>query len=264
MSRLQSLFERKPGRVLNIYCTAGFPERNSTRTVMRALQEGGADLIEIGVPYSDPLADGPVIQASGAQAIRNGMTVALLFQQLEDFRSEIHVPVVLMGYINQVLQYGFEPFCRKAAALGIDGFIFPDLPLYEYENEFGPIIRKYGLDFIFLVTPETSEERIRKCDALSTGFLYAVSSSSTTGSEKSLQDSEAYFGKLKSMQLRNPVLIGFNVRDKASFDTACRYANGAIIGSAYIRALQNASDVEMATKTFLRSILEGEPQKMNA
>ena len=256
MSRIQQLFARKPKGVLNVYCTAGYPTLESTVPVMQALQQHGADLIELGIPYSDPLADGPVIQASGSKAIANGMTVAKLFEQLKDFRQTINVPVVLMGYFNQVLQYGFERFCTDAAAVGVDGLILPDLPMFEFEHMYGATIKKHGLDFIFLVTPETSEERIKKLDGMSTGFLYAVSSSSTTGSDKKLEDSNAYFQKLQSMGLQNPVLIGFGIKDKESFDAACAFANGAIIGSAYIKALDGKSDVASATKEFLSGVLQ--------
>lgn len=255
MSRIQQLFARKQKNVLNVYCTAGYPKLDSTLTVMRALQESGADLIELGIPYSDPLADGPVIQASGAKAIANGMTVAALFAQLQNFRSTIHIPVVLMGYFNQVLQYGFERFCADAAAVGVDGLILPDLPMYEFETTYGEIIRRHGLDFIFLVTPETSEERIRQLDNLTTGFLYAVSSSSTTGSDKKLEDGTTYFKKLQSLELKNPVLVGFGIKDKQTFSAACAYGAGAIIGSAYIKSLTDTEDVAATTKTFISSVL---------
>lgn len=256
MSRIKELFERKQQNILNVYCTAGYPELNSTREVMKALQDNGADLIELGIPYSDPLADGPVIQASGSKAIQNGMTVAKLFEQLKDFRKEINVPVILMGYINQVLQYGFERFCADAESLGVDGLIFPDLPMYEFENEYKDSIKKHNLDFIFLVTPETSEQRIKKLDSLSSGFLYAVSSSSTTGKEKDFSLTEKYLQKLKAMNLKNPVLVGFGIKDKGTFKTACKYANGAIIGTAYIKALENATGVKEVTKQFLDKILK--------
>ena len=187
MSRIKKLLETKKDRLLNVYCTAGYPELDSTLAVMEALQVNGVDLIELGMPYSDPLADGPVIQASGTKAIANGMTISKLFEQLKDFRDRIRIPVILMGYMNPVLQYGFEKFCANAKAAGIDGLILPDLPVYEYETEYGAIIQKHGLDFIFLVTPETSDDRVRKLDALSSGFLYAVSSSSTTGKDKNMQ-----------------------------------------------------------------------------
>lgn len=256
MSRIQQLFEQKKGsKVLNVYCTAGFPQVDSTLPVMEALQQHGADLIELGIPYSDPLADGPVIQASSSLALQNGMSIAKLFEQLKDFRSSIQVPVVLMGYLNPVLQYGFERFCADAARVGIDGLIFPDLPMHEFETEYGAIIKQYELDFVFLVTPETSEERIRKVDSLTTGFIYAVSSSSTTGGDKDFAVTEGYLQKLQAMNLKNPVLVGFGIKDRASFTTACQYADGAIIGSAYIKALQPGSDINETTKKFLESIL---------
>ena len=242
--------------MLNIYCTAGFPELGSTLPVMQALQDNGADLIELGMPYSDPLADGPVIQASSSVALHNGMTIALLFEQLRGFREKITIPVLLMGYLNPVLQYGFERFCTDAAAAGIDGLILPDLPMFEYETEYGSIIRKSGLDFIFLVTPETGAERIARLDSLSTGFLYAVSSSSTTGNTRSLSDQEPYFRKLREMKLKNQVLIGFGIRDRVTFDEACSFANGAIIGTAYIKALEGAkvSEIDNRTSTFLKLV----------
>jgi tryptophan synthase alpha chain len=254
MSRIKKIFEANGRNILNVYCTAGYPQLNSTLDVMKALQENGADIIELGMPYSDPLADGPVIQQSSSIALANGMTMKTLFEQLKDFRNDITVPVVLMGYMNPVLQYGFENFCRDAAAVGIDGLILPDLPQYEFETEYGTIIKKYGLDFIFLVTPETSDERIKELDDLSSGFLYAVSSSSTTGSDKNMTDVTAYLQKLQSLKLKNPVLVGFGIKDKQTFEAACAYANGAIIGSAYIRALENAKDVNEVTKTFLSTI----------
>lgn len=238
-----------------MYCTAGYPKLESTMPVLQALQDSGADLIELGIPYSDPLADGPVIQESGSKAIANGMTVAKLFEQLRHMRQSIGVPVVLMGYFNQVLQYGFERFCADAAAVGVDGLILPDLPIFEFEQSYGATIRQHSLDFIFLVTPETSEERIRKLDALSTGFLYAVSSSSTTGSDKKFDDAQSYFQKLQSMNLKNPVLVGFGIKDKQSFEAASAYLNGAIIGTAYIKALAGAEDIAATTKSFIGSII---------
>lgn len=262
MSRIREIFEKKQGPILNVYCTAGYPHFDSTVEVMKALQQGGADIIELGMPYSDPLADGPVIQHSSSVALANGMTIKKLFEKLRDFRRSPSLvgvgevlPVVLMGYMNPVLQYGFEKFCADAAAVGIDGLILPDLPEYEFETEYGAVIKKYNLDFIFLVTPETSEERVRKLDSLSSGFLYAVSSSSTTGGENSKAASEEYLLKLKGMGLKNPVLVGFGIKDKASFDAVCRIADGAIIGTAFIKALENSTDVNAATKSFLSSVL---------
>lgn len=255
MKRINDLFKSKNARVLNVYCTAGYPELNDTVRVMKALQDNGADIIELGMPYSDPLADGPVIQASGSKALANGMTIETLFSQLRNFRKEIYVPVILMGYMNPVMQYGFEKFCQHAADLPIDGLILPDLPEHEFETEYGPIIQRYGLDFIFLVTPETSEERVRKLDSLSTGFLYAVSSSSTTGKDKNMNDVEAYLERLQSYKLKNPVLVGFGIKDKETFDVACKYANGAIIGTAYINALSQNKNIEEATSGFLSPVV---------
>jgi tryptophan synthase alpha chain len=255
MSRLDNLFQQKSHRILNVYCTAGFPTLQSTVNIMKALQENGVDLIELGMPYSDPLADGPVIQASSAKALHNGMTISTLFDQLKEFRKEITVPVILMGYLNPLLQYGFEKFCAKAAEVGIDGIIIPDIPMYEFEQEYSDIVKKQGLDFIFLVTPETSEERIKQLDKLSSGFLYAVSSSSITGSDKDFSPVETYLQKLQELKLKNPVLVGFGIKDKVTFNMACKYANGAIIGSAYIKTLSTNENVELATKEFLNGIL---------
>jgi tryptophan synthase alpha chain len=238
-----------------VYCTAGFPHADSTLPVMKALQDAGADIIELGMPYSDPLADGPVIQHSSGIALQNGMTIAKLFADLKEFRRDISIPVILMGYLNPVLQYGFERFCRDAEAAGVDGLILPDLPEYEYETIYGPMMKAHGLDMIFLVTPETSEERVRRLDELSSGFLYAVSSSSTTGSGKKMDSVEEYLMRLKGYGLQNPVLVGFGIRDRETFDTACRHANGAIIGTAYIQQLEHSDEVEMATRDFLGSIL---------
>ena len=257
MSKLQEVFKHKSNNVLNVYCTAGYPQLESTLQIINTLQNNGADIIELGMPYSDPLADGPVIQASSLVALDNGMTIKKLFEQLRTpLQGGRGAAIILMGYMNPVLQYGFEKFCADAAAVGVDGLILPDLPEYEYETEYGAIIEKYGLDFIFLVTPETSEERVRKLDSLSRGFLYAVSSSSTTGNEKDFNAVEKYLEKLQSFKLKNPILVGFGIKDKETFSTACKYANGAIIGTAYIKALEATTDVELATKNFLDSILK--------
>ena len=255
MTRIDDLFTKKQHEVLNVYCTAGFPMLDSTLPVMTALQTYGADLIELGMPYSDPLADGPVIQESSARSIENGMTIDRLFEQLKDMRLSITVPVILMGYMNPVLQYGFEKFCMKAASVGIDGLILPDLPMHEYETEYGQIIRSNNLDLIFLVTPETKDDRLKQIDALSTGFLYAVSSSSTTGSNTDINDQQAYFQKLQSMHLKNPILVGFGIKDRDTFQAACKHTNGAIIGSAYIKAIENSSDISIDTQKFLETIL---------
>ncbi len=255
MNRIDQLFKDKQQNILNVYCTAGFPQLDSTLAVLSSLQANRADLIEIGMPYSDPLADGPVIQQSNMQALENGMSIPVLFQQLKGMRPAIHVPVILMGYMNPIMQYGLEKFCETAAAVGVDGLILPDLPMYEFETEYRELFQKHNLRFIFLVTPETSEDRIRKIDQLCSGFLYAVSSSSTTGNSKAIGGQSAYFKKLQDMMLSNPILVGFGIKDKPTFDAACQYTNGAIIGSAYINALKGSADIERSTKEFLNTIL---------
>lgn len=254
MNRIDKLFAEKKDKVLNIYCTAGFPNLEDTLPVMTALQTHGADLIELGMPFSDPLADGPVIQDSSTRALQNGMSLHKLFEQLEGFRDKIQVPVILMGYMNPVLRYGIEAFCEKCAAVGVDGIILPDLPMDEYESDYKPVFEKNGLHLIFLVTPETSEARIRRIDNLSKGFVYAVSSSSTTGKDKNMSDQRAYFEKLKALQLQNPVLIGFGIKDKATFDTACNYSNGAIIGTAFIKAIADSTDIDSTIAAFIAQV----------
>lgn len=255
MGRIKDTIDKKNGNgILNVYTTAGYPRLHDTLTVIKALQDNGADLVELGMPYSDPLADGPVIQHSSSIALANGMTIRILFEQLRDMRKEIHVPVVLMGYMNPVLQYGFEQFCADAASVGVDGLILPDLPAFEFEATYGPLIKKYGLDFIFLVTPETSDERVKQLDALSSGFLYAVSSSSTTGSANATSASGEYLDRLSAMGLKNPVLVGFGIKDKESLAAVCRKASGGIIGSAFIKSLENSTDVKDAVKSFLTSV----------
>ena len=257
MSRIQSIFSTAKQPILNIYFTAGYPTLNSTLKVMHLLAESGVDIIEIGMPYSDPLADGPVIQESSSIAISNGMSIELLFDQLKSCRTNASLSktgIVLMGYMNPVLQYGFNRFCADAAAAGVDGLIIPDLPEYEFEKKYGAIIKAAGLDFIFLVTPETSEERVRKLDELSTGFLYAVSSSATTGSETSFDQVAAYLQRLQSYQLKNPIMVGFGIKDKASFDSVAAYSQGAIIGSAFIKAIADNATLDEIIPSFVKQV----------
>jgi tryptophan synthase alpha chain len=255
MTRLKKLFDAKSSKVLNVYCTAGYPTLDSALPIIAALEKNGADLVEIGMPYSDPLADGPVIQESGAKAIENGMSIEVLLDQLKSLRTTSNIPVVLMGYMNPVLQYGFDKFCMAAAAVGVDGLILPDMPAYEFETKYGAILKKHQLDFIFLVTPETPTERIQYLDSLSSGFLYAVSASATTGAALNFDAVDAYLQKLKELQLNNPILVGFGVKDAASFELASRHTAGAIIGSAYIKALEKSTDVSATTAQFLSSIM---------
>lgn len=256
MNRIDQLFSKKHNNVLNIYCTAGYPSLNDTLPVMQALEAAGADMVELGMPFSDPLADGPVIQASSTKAIANGMSIKKLFEQLKDVRASVNLPIILMGYINPVLQFGVENFLQHCADTGVDGIILPDLPMQEFEEEYKPLFVKYGIHLIFLVTPETSEERIRKIDSLSKGFVYAVSSSSTTGKDKSFEGQQAYFEKIKKLQLKNPVLIGFGIKDKATFEAAGAYSNGAIIGSAFVKALEAGSDIAGTVDKFVKGIVK--------
>jgi tryptophan synthase alpha chain len=255
MSKLELVFKEKSKRILNVYCTAGYPSLDSTMKVMTSLQKNGADIIELGMPYSDPLADGEVIQVSSIKALANGMNIAVLFDQIKGMRKSISIPVILMGYMNPILQYGFENFCKKAKKVGVDGLILPDLPLFEFEQSYGKIITENNLDFIFLVTPETPVDRIKKLDSLSNGFLYAVSSSATTGKDKDFNLVAQYLQKLQAMQLKNPILVGFGIKDKATFDAATVHTQGAIIGSAYIQQLTKGGDIETTTSQFLNSVL---------
>ncbi|WAC11000.1 tryptophan synthase subunit alpha [Dyadobacter pollutisoli] len=260
MNRIVSLFDNYKAHgestgLLNVYFTAGFPELSDTMRVLRALQDGGADLVEIGMPYSDPVADGETIQKSNDQALENGMSVKILFEQLKDMRETISVPVLLMGYINPVLQYGIENFCRKCAETGVDGLILPDMPMDVYLNEYKSIFDTYGLLNIFLVTPQTSEARIRQIDEVSEGFIYTVSSASVTGSKSGVStDMESYFERLDAMNLKNERLIGFGIKDHATFKKASGHAAGAIIGSAFIRVLQETINLEQDIKSFVREV----------
>lgn len=249
MNRLKQLFQHKKKNILSIYYTAGYPNLNCTMQIAEALQKSGADFLEIGFPYSDPVADGPVIQASSKQALDDGMTLQLLFEQLKDLRKTISIPILLMGYVNPVLQYGVENFCKACKAVGVDGCIIPDLPMYEYEEMYRPIFEENGISNIFLVTPQTSEERIQKIDKLSNAFIYLLSSAATTGKNLDVSaDARIYFKRIKDMQLQNPLMIGFGISDKQTFDAANEYASGAIIGSAFVKCLAEGDLQENITK----------------
>lgn len=254
MNRLTTLFKNKKSPILSIYFTAGYPNLESTIDIAEALEKNGADFIEIGFPYSDPVADGPVIQASSQIALNNGMTLPILFEQLKELRKRVSIPVLLMGYVNPVLQYGVENFCNKAAEVGVDGVIVPDLPMYEYENLYKTCFLDNNLSNIFLVTPQTSEERIRKIDELSSGFIYLLSSSSTTGKDLEVSDAaDAYYQRIKDMNLKNPTMIGFGISDQKSFDKAAEYTRGAIVGSAFVKTLAKPGAIA-EIPAFIRSI----------
>jgi len=251
-NRLSRLFSSGKKNLLNIYFTAGYPALEDTVATATALADAGADIIEIGMPYSDPLADGTTIQQSSEQAIANGMTMDVLFGQVEAIRRATDIPIVWMGYLNPVMQYGQERFMQRCAETGIDGLIIPDLPLHEYKAHFQAMAQAMGLSFSFLITPQTPEARIREIERLSTGFVYMVSSASVTGANAGISAEQiAYFERIQAMQLARPKLIGFGISDKDSFDTACRYADGAIIGSAFIRALGAGRGVREIVEEFL-------------
>lgn len=240
---------------LNIYFTAGIPEVNDTAEIIKLIQASGADYIEIGMPYSDPVADGPAIQTAHEKALQNGMSISLLFQQLKSVKDEIKIPIILMGYINPVLSFGFERFCEECAASGVSGLILPDLPPIEFEKNYRSVLEKYNLNFIFLITPETSVERIRYLDSLSSGFLYAVSSSSTTGNSAKKIDNEEYLKRIGEMKLKNPVMIGFGIKNKEDLEKVTKYAEGGIIGSAFVNILMQNKDWRHDAAYFIQSII---------
>ena len=231
-------------KLLSIFFTAGYPSKNDTIPILQQLQDSGVDMVEIGLPFSDPLADGPTIQASSTQALQNGMTTAVLFDQLKDVRKTIHIPLILMGYFNPMLQYGVEKFCQKCQEIGIDGIIMPDLPLAEYEADYKATFERYGLINVFLITPQTSDTRIRQIDKASDGFIYMVSTASTTGSQSGFSTStNDYFERIAHMDLSNPQIVGFGIKDSDTFAAATKHQKGAIIGSAFIKHLtKNGAD----------------------
>jgi tryptophan synthase alpha chain len=256
MDRLQQLFRRKDNNILSIYFTAGYPQLNDTVTIIDSLDKAGADLIEIGIPFSDPMADGLTIQESNNVALQNGMSVSLLFQQLSDIRSHTQMPLLLMGYLNPILQYGFERFCKDAQQCGIDAFIIPDIPLYEYENNYRDILQKYKLQLIFLITPQTPAERISYIDELSTGFIYLVTSSSVTGKNAGFTTQHAtYLKGIKDKQLKHPVLAGFGISTAEDFRLINDFVQGGIIGSKFINILkENPQTLQPAIAAFINDI----------
>ncbi len=255
-NRITRLFNKKDQRILSIFCTAGFPGLNDLKTVLESLEKNGVDMVEIGIPFSDPVADGETIQESNKVALDNGMTLELLFEQLADIRKTVSIPLLLMGYLNPVMQYGVERFCKKAASVGIDGFIIPDLPIVEYAESYKSIMDVHQLSNILLVSPQTSEERIRFIDEQTDGFIYMVSSNSITGKSSGVSDQQvAYFERMKALSLGNPGIIGFGISDRTTFDTACASASGAIIGSAFIRAIKNSENLEQDIQQFIETII---------
>ena len=257
MNRLESVFDGAQEKLLNIYFTAGYPALEDTRRILKVLDNHGADLVEIGLPFSDPIADGPTIQESSFKALENGMSLGLLLDQLEGMRSEINAPVLLMGYLNPILQFGFEKFCERCSEIGVDGLILPDLPMYEYKTMYKDILAKNGLFNIFLITPQTSESRIKEIDEESRGFIYMVADSSITGAKNTISQKQIdYFDRVNALNLKNKLLIGFGISSHETFKTASSYADGAIIGSAFINQLKkDASD--SAIKDFITMIKKG-------
>lgn len=254
-NRIKTLFEQKPQGLLSVYFTAGYPTLEDTVPIILELEKNGVDLIEVGMPFSDPLADGPTIQQSSEVALRNGMTIPKLFEQLQDIRKHTQIPLVLMGYLNPVMQYGVARFCQKAQEVGIDGIILPDLPLADYVREYKTVFEQHNLSKIFLITPQTPEQRIREIDSHTNGFVYMVSSASTTGSTTGQAVvNTGYFERVGKMGLRNPGMIGFGIHNRDTFSQACNHARGAIIGSAFIKALGQEGTVAENIQTFIQSI----------
>ena len=238
MNSIKNIFQQKDKNVLSIYFTSGFPELNDTTKVIAELEKSGVDFIEVGLPYSDPLADGPTIQDSSQKALENGINLDIIFEQLLSIKNSNKTPLVLMGYLNQLLKYGEHEFCKKVKECGIDTVIIPDLPMIEFENHYKELFENYGITNVFLITPHTSEERIRKIDLYTKAFIYVVASANITGAKGEISQQQiAYFERIKTMNLQSNLVVGFGISDKKTFRTACKYANGAIIGSAFIKEL---------------------------
>lgn len=250
--KLQELLKIKKENLLNIYFSAGFPHLNSLTEIIKSLEQSGVDMVEIGIPYSDPLSDGPTIQHSNSIALDNGISLELIFQQLEN--TPTNIPKILMGYYNSVFQFGMERFCQKCAETGVSGIILPDLPLDIWKPAYKSIFETYGLSTIFLITPETSIERIKKIDEETTSFIYAVSSAGTTGTKKGILGAELYLKKIQSLQLKNPVLVGFNIASPEDFKFACNFTNGGIIGSAFIKHIAKSQKLSESITDFIHYI----------
>ena len=259
MNRIQALFARKPQGILSLYFCAGHPTLDSTAPIIRTLASGGIDLIEIGIPFSDPMADGPVIQDAATKALRNGMTLKRLFAQLEDIRHDVDIPLILMGYLNPIMQFGFEAFCQRCRQVGIDGVIIPDLPFADYLHDYKPIADAYDLRIIMLITPETTDERIRFIDEHTNGFIYMVSSAATTGAQREFDArKQAYFTHVSDLHLRNPRMIGFGISNHQTLASAQQNAAGAIIGSKFVALLDQYHDPHIALAR-LREVLSEQP-----
>ena len=255
MNRITNLFETKKAGILSVYFTAGYPQLNDTTTILRELESKGVNMVEVGIPFSDPMADGPVIQEASTVALRNGMSLRLLFQQLKEIRQTVQIPIILMGYLNPIMQYGFEAFCQSCVEVGVDGMIIPDLPYADYMADYKAIADRYDLKIIMLITPETSEERIRLIDAHTSGFIYMVSSAATTGAQQSFNEQkQAYFRRINAMNLRNPRLVGFGISNKATFEAAASNSSGAIIGSKFVQLLKSEPTIAGAVDQLLEAL----------
>jgi len=255
MNRITKLFEEKKNGINSIYFTAGYPELNNTQPVLEALQANGIDMVEVGIPFSDPMADGPVIQNAATQSLKNGMSLKLLFEQLKDIRNTVQIPLILMGYLNPIMQYGFERFCQSCVEVGIDGMIIPDLPFADYLSDYKDTAEKYNLKMVMLITPETSEERIRLIDTSTSGFIYMVSSAAITGAQKNFDEAkQAYFQRINQMNLKNPHLIGFGISNKATYDAAAQNASGVIVGSRFVQLLGENISPGIAIQRLLKDL----------
>ena len=257
MNRINHLFSSKEKDLLSIYFCAGHPTLEGTAEVIKTLQDNGVKMVEIGIPFSDPMADGVVIQNAATQALRNGMSLKVLFEQLKDIRKTVTIPLVLMGYLNPIMQFGFEHFCKQCTECGVDGMIIPDLPFQDYQEHYRIIAERYNLRIIMLITPETSEERVREIDEHTDGFIYMVSSASTTGAQQDFDvQKRNYFKRIEEMKLRNPRMVGFGISNKATFKAACEHASGAIIGSRFVTLLEEEKDPQQAITSLLNGLKE--------